>query len=63
MKMVARDVVMRSDFRAAQAGEERFGGVRASAVVRLVFDLVIHPLYREVRGQLVPMSRFVRMDG
>lgn len=42
--------------------EERFSLIGASAILR-ISHLVIDALYREVRGQLVPMGRFISMNG
>jgi len=48
------DMVMRSDFRAAKAGEEAFRLIGAGVAIG-IGNLVVDPLYREVSGELIPM--------
>ena len=63
VEVTTRDIVVDTDFRTTDAAEERFGLVRASTVFSLVFNLVVHTLYREGRRQLIPVRRFICVHG
>lgn len=61
-EVLASNMMVCADFSAADAAKEALSGVGVRAVLRVSL-LVIDTLYREVSGQLVPMSSLVSMDG
>ena len=61
-KVATGDVVVNANLGATDAAKEALRLIGAGAVLGIGF-LMVDPLYREGGGQLVPMARFIGVNG